>query len=121
MKKLFIILILFSCFSFAKMSFNETLKLAEQGNATAQFLVGGMYYHSEGVKQDYFKAFYWFKEAATQGNVTSQFNLGVMYLNGEGVRLNKSKSLHYFGLSCDNKYQKGCEAYAKLKKEGITE
>ena len=50
MKKLFIILILFSCFSFAKMSFNETLKLAEQGNATSQFNLGVMYLNGEGVR-----------------------------------------------------------------------
>ena len=36
--------------------FNDTQRLANQGNAYAQNNLGYMYYHGEGVRQDYQKA-----------------------------------------------------------------
>jgi len=119
MKKLFIILILFSCFYFVEISFNEELKLAEQGDIDAQSTVGFMYYDGKGVKQDYLKAFEWFKKAVEQGDAYAQLFVANMYYSGEGVKLNKSKALYYYGLACDNQLQKGCDEYARLKKEGI--
>ncbi|OKQ00421.1 hypothetical protein BLA59_09310, partial [Haemophilus influenzae] len=38
--------------------------LAEQGDAIAQFLLGGMYEEGRGVKQDDFDAVKWYRKAA---------------------------------------------------------
>ncbi len=65
--------------------FRETLQLAEQGNADAQFNLGLMYYDGQGVRQDYAEAVKWYRQAAEQGYVKAQYNLGVMYNNGQGV------------------------------------
>ena len=51
---------------------------------------------------------------ATQGNVDAQFTLGVMYTNGKGVRQNDSEAKEWFGKSCDNGSQEGCDAYKEL-------
>ena len=60
-------------------------RLAEEGNAPAQYLLGGMYYNGEGVPQDYQLAVKWYRKAAEQGEADAQYVLGVMYANGEGV------------------------------------
>ena len=47
--------------------FRETLQLAEQGDATAQFNLGTMYDSGRGVRQDYAEAFRWYRKVAEQG------------------------------------------------------
>ena len=59
---------------------------AEQGDADAQFVLGGMYEEGRGVPQDYAEAVRWTRLSADQGHVEAQFNLGVMYETGRGVR-----------------------------------
>ncbi|WP_440455254.1 tetratricopeptide repeat protein [Psychrobacter sp. ASPA161_9] len=68
--------------------FNQTQRLANQGNADAQFNLGEMYYLGDGVSQNYTTAKKWFEKAANQGDATAQFNLGFIYEYGHGVRQN---------------------------------
>ena len=60
-------------------------KLAEQGNADAQYRLGRMYDEGIGVSQDYKQAVLWFAKAAEQGDTKAQNCLGLMYTEGEGV------------------------------------
>jgi TPR repeat protein len=59
--------------------------LAEQGNAEAQFVLGGLYYVGRGVPQDYSEAALWFRKAAEQGYAAAQHSLGRLYRKGQGV------------------------------------
>ena len=59
--------------------FFETMIMAENGNAAAQYNLGVMYHEGKGMPQDYAKAVRWFRDAANQGNAYAQHNLGVMY------------------------------------------
>ena len=68
-------------------------KLAEQGDAGAQFNLGYMYDNGEGVRQDYGQAVSWYRKAAEQGNAAAQYNLGVMYENGRGVRQDDAQAV----------------------------
>jgi putative methionine-R-sulfoxide reductase with GAF domain len=61
-------------------------KLAEQGDAAAQFAVGARYATGEDVPQDYTEAVRWFYMAAEQGHVVSQATLGAYYWAGRGVQ-----------------------------------
>ena len=63
----------------------ELWPLAEQGDAGAQFMLGGMYLHGRGVPQDYASAVKWYHRAAVQGQAEAQYILGTMYADGEGV------------------------------------
>ena len=63
----------------------EFRPLAEQGDAAAQFNLGGMYAKGRGVLQDYKTAVKWYRLAAKQGNADAQTNLGFMYGTGKGV------------------------------------
>ena len=98
--------------------FRETLQLAEQGNAKAQYNLGAMYANGRGVRQDYAEAFKWFRQAAEQGNAKAQYNLGAMYHNGQGVRRNFHLSKEWFGKACDGGDQKGCDPYRYLNQKG---
>lgn len=90
--------------------------LAEQGDAIAQFLLGGMYEEGRGVKQDDFEAVKWYRKAAEQGDADAQALLGFAYLLGKGVQFNKSLAKEWLGKACDNGHQAGCEYYGKLNR-----
>ena len=68
---------------------NEVARLhrlaAEQGDASAQFQLGRMYYEGWGVVQDYAEAVRWYRLAADQGLAAAQYNLGLSYGAGRGI------------------------------------
>ena len=98
--------------------FRQTLQLAEQGYAEAQYNLGVMYDSGRGVRQDDDEAFKWFRQAAEQGNTGAQYNLGVMYANGRGVRQDLHLSKEWFGKACDGGFQEGCDPYRYLNQAG---
>jgi len=55
---------------------------------------------------------------ANQGDAYAQSSLGFMYAKGKGVRQDYRKAKERFGLSCDNGYQLGCDAYKHLNQKG---
>ena len=57
---------------------------AEAGDATAQYYLGVLYDHGEGVLRNYMTATGWYEKAATQGHRDAQFNLGMIYYHGAG-------------------------------------
>jgi len=67
-------------------------KLAEQGDAAAQFAVGAHYATGDGVPQDYAEAVRWFTQAAEQGHVGAQATLGAYYWSGRGVPQDLNKA-----------------------------
>src|SRR5215469_2355607 len=56
--------------------------LADQGNASAQALLGLMYALGQGVPQDYAAALTWYRKAADQGLASAQSDLGSIYEQG---------------------------------------
>jgi hypothetical protein len=60
-------------------------RLAEQGDAAAQFALGSRYATGEDVPQDYTESVRWFSMAADQGHVISEATLGAYYWAGRGV------------------------------------
>lgn len=59
--------------------------LVTQGDEKAQYKLGLLYAHGDGVPQDYAMARQWYEKAAVQGYMKAQHNLGVLYANGQGV------------------------------------
>ena len=47
-------------------------KLADQGNADAQYRLGQMYYDGKGLPQNFSKAVIWLQQAAENGHVPVQ-------------------------------------------------
>ena len=67
---------------------NYFAKAANQGNLTAQFMMGYAYYKGFIVPQDYKKAFEFIRSPATAGFDEAQYTMALMYLNGEGITKN---------------------------------
>lgn len=76
--------------------FKETLQVAEQGDAAAQYNLGVMYDQGQGVRQDYVQAVQWYRKAAEQGHAVAQYNLGSMYDQGQGVRQDYAQAVGWF-------------------------
>ncbi len=77
----------------------ELRLLAEQGDADAQFNLGGMYAEGRGVPQDYARAVKWSRKAAEQGVAEAQYNLGVRYGKGQGVPQDYVQAHRWFNLA----------------------
>jgi len=60
-------------------------KIADQGLAEAQFMLGNMYACGAGVILDYAEAAGWFRRAAEQGHAKAQYILGHLYFYGTCV------------------------------------
>ncbi|MEX1298015.1 MAG: tetratricopeptide repeat protein [Desulfotignum sp.] len=89
MKKILLVMIvvLFTATSAFCDQFEDAVKMAEQGDAAAQYKLGEIYAkgYEDDVPQDHKKAAYWYKKAAEQGYADAQHNLGYMYAEGQGV------------------------------------
>jgi hypothetical protein len=66
-------------------SLADLQRLADQGDAEAQFQMGVRCHNGEGVPQDDAQAMQWFLRAAEQGHVDAQSHLGAYYWAGRGV------------------------------------
>jgi TPR repeat protein len=55
--------------------------LAEQGDVTAQYELGKLYYRGMGVEQSYEQAAKWHRRAAEQGHAEAQYSIAAMHFN----------------------------------------
>jgi TPR repeat protein len=81
------------------------LASADNGNATAQALVGTMYYYGYGLNQDYKKALVWYKLAAESGEVSAQATLGRMHYLGHAVRQDLVQAHKWYDIASINGHQ----------------
>jgi len=63
----------------------EWTPLAEDGDPTAQALLGLMYRGTPGLQADNAVSAGWYRRAAEQGHPHAQYNLGLAYQSGRGV------------------------------------
>ncbi|MCF6247520.1 MAG: sel1 repeat family protein [Desulfobacula sp.] len=89
--KRFLLLIAASAFFFSPGCFSKnvptadykrasywSIRNAEKGSASAQNMLGSMYYLGEGVPRDLKKAYAWYKLAANQGDSSAQKFLDII-------------------------------------------
>jgi hypothetical protein len=76
-------------------------QLADEGDARAQSMLGLLYYHGQGVQQDFAAAATWFRKAADQDDAPAQSHLGVMYFEGQGVPQDKAQAVKWFRRAAD--------------------
>ena len=86
--------------------FKETFQVAKQGNAKAQYNLGGMYYNGQGVRKDYAQAVQWYRKAAEQGYAVAQYNLGQMYREGQGVRKDYVEAVKWYRKAAEQGFAK---------------
>jgi len=61
------------------------LRIAESGDAEAQFEFGRQYGNDASSVEDFQKAYFWIRKAAEQGMAKAQFLIADMYCSGSGV------------------------------------
>ena len=93
----------------------ETRRLAEQGDAEAQFNLGFMYANGEGVPEDDAEAVRWYRMAAEQGYARAQSILGLMYANGEGVPENYVRAYAWLNLAAAQGHETAVSAKADVE------
>ncbi|MCF6256772.1 MAG: sel1 repeat family protein [Gammaproteobacteria bacterium] len=71
-------------------------RLAEEGNAEAQYNLAMLYRTGKGVKKDMGASFKWFQRAAEQGISDAQYYLAHMYDNGESVEKSLPKAFEWY-------------------------
>jgi hypothetical protein len=89
-------------------------KLAEAGDADAQWQMGVRYHTGAGVQQDDTQAVQWFLRAAEQGHVDAQGSLGAYYWKGRGVPPDLSRAYFWSALA----FARGDET-SKSRLEGL--
>jgi hypothetical protein len=81
MKYILLLTALLSSGAFAS-DFDETMKLAQEGDAASQLNLGAFYESGDGVEQDFDKAFSWYAKAAIQGDSVAAWKLGDFHSKG---------------------------------------
>ncbi len=82
-------------------AYQKFKSLAEQGDARAQWRLGGMYLLGHGVGQDYTEATKWLLRAAEQGNVQAQYCLGITYRRGPIVPHDYAQAMKWLRRAAD--------------------
>ncbi|MEM7209485.1 MAG: SH3 domain-containing protein [Pseudomonadota bacterium] len=74
-------------------------RLAENGEAHAQYNLGAMYDTGSGVEEDNETAVRWYAAAAEQGLSSAAFNLGNMYREGHGVDQDHDEAARWYEIA----------------------
>ena len=82
--------------TYGELTTDELRRQANQGDATAQVVLGFRYEEGDRVTKDYQLAVYWYTKAANQGDATAQGCIGDCYLHGHGVEKDCSKALEWY-------------------------
>jgi len=77
------------------------MKLASQGNASAQYNLGVLYSNGGKIPRDYRQAMEWYMKAIEQGHATAQCNVGSMYYYGKGVPQDYQGAMEWFLKAAD--------------------
>ena len=79
-------------------------RLAQQGDAIAQYNLGLMYFAGQGLPQDDAKAAQWFRSAAEQGDAPAQYNLALIYQSGRGVTRDLAEAVKWYRKAAEQGY-----------------
>ncbi len=90
-----------------KNELSELLELAEDGDCTAQNVLGVKFAQSNEC-QSQRDALYWYLEAVENGYVESMWNAGTMLLNGEGGIKNQELGLHLIKIAAESGNNSAC-------------
>jgi TPR repeat protein len=96
----------------------EHFRMANQGNACAQYALGKMYAYSGGhghLESDPVEAMKWYRKAAEAGHAHAQYEFGRRCAKGEGVERNDEEAVKWFRAAAEQgdakaRYELG-EAY----------
>ncbi len=96
---------------------DDYIRRAGEGDMDAQYNLGIIYYHGEGVPRNFEGALIWFHRAAEQNDADAQYNLGLMYGKGEGVDKSHKHSLEWFQKAAEQGHSGAKEILEKMMRK----
>ena len=99
-----------------KLTVDELLPMAEEGNAAAQLELGYRYYTGmdPAVTKDLPRSTSYFEQAASAGHPDAQFELGVRFEKGWGVDKDPARALEWFVRSSEQGHKKATKAVTRF-------
>ena len=82
--------------AYDRKDYQAVIKMAEQGQARAQNILGRMYFTGEGVPKDETQSVIWFRKSAESGHPLGQFNYGQDLELGHGVPKDLTEALKWY-------------------------
>ncbi|HXS07950.1 MAG TPA: hypothetical protein VN723_14260, partial [Rhizomicrobium sp.] len=93
---------------------------ANQGNATAETIIGLRYLDGQGISADATQALKWLQKAADAGQAVAQYRLGTMYERGQGVTANPALAAKWYLAAANQGNRKAMHNLAVSYAEGAT-
>jgi TPR repeat protein len=90
-------------------------KAADQGDATAQLLLGLAYFGGDGVKKDAGEGAKWCRKAAEQGEPRAEYMLASAYEAGIGVPKDPAQALDWYRKALAHGYEQAKADIARLE------
>jgi len=87
--------------------------LAENGDVTAQYMLGSMYHRGEGTPKDTDRAKFWMEKAADAGDTNAQYDYAIMLLsdvNNQDI----TTGLYYLGMAAASDHKDATLKYVEL-------
>lgn len=104
--------------AYDKKNFEEAFQYFEQaanaGNIEAQWHVGEMLFHAEGVRPDTVKSVAWIRKAAENGLAIAQTQLGNAYFAGSGIDKDFNEALKWIKRGADEGDTEGLLSYGLI-------
>lgn len=94
-------------------------KAAELDHAAAQYHLGYMYSHGDGVARDQHRALYWYQKAAEQGHAEAQYRLGLIYVTEQSLERDYYKGIYWLRRSMRQGHDKAERLLAKLDRSPL--
>lgn len=91
---------------------------AEQGDLEDQARLGYMYFHGQGVPQDYAEAVNWYHKAADLGYAKAENGLALMYYQGKGTPQDYAEALRWYQRAADQGYASAQDSLGSMYFEG---
>ena len=113
MKKVLTLLTFTAMFCFGQ-DILDLETVCNSGDAKSCRHLGNLYYHGQGVEQDYKKAFEFYTKGHHGGDAKACGNLGVLYENGHGVEQDHKKAFEHHTKGCDGGSAEACYNLANL-------
>ncbi|WP_010182625.1 T9SS type A sorting domain-containing protein [Aquimarina agarilytica] len=92
---------------------------ADNNDLNAQYLLGHIYAHGNGVKINEEKAFEYIKKAASQNQPNAAHELGVFYKKGIGCKLNFNTAISWFKKAYELGYDQGAYSIGYMYFKGL--
>jgi TPR repeat protein len=89
-------------------------KLAQEGDIRSLGDIGSMYVTGDGVKQDYHKAYHYFKQCVEKKFAYCQRAMGDLYFSGYGVKRDYQKAAYWYRKAAAQKYTGGLYMLGQL-------